>query len=60
MTIGVTASAPELTNNDISTPVRVGDFCKGQRRDIAPLGEGDTDGFAGVVFIQRVGERRDP
>lgn len=42
------------TNGDVSSSVAVGDVSEGQRRHVAPFGEGDVDGLPGVVHIQRV------
>lgn len=56
----VLALFPLITYSDVSTFVGVGDFSESQGRNIAPFREGDADSFAGIIFIQCVGELRDP
>ncbi len=49
-----------FTYSDVSTFVGAADFSESQRRNITPFREGDADSFAGIIFIQCVGELRDP
>lgn len=48
------------TNGDVNGGVAIGNLGEGQRRHVAPLGEGDADGLSGVLHVQGVGELGDP
>lgn len=47
------------TDGDVGAPVRLGDFSEGHWGHFAPLGEGETEGFACVFLVQGAGEAGD-
>lgn len=53
-------NASSRTDGDVHRAVSISDLGEGQRRHVAPLGEGDADGLPGVLHVQGVGELGDP